>query len=592
MRNRSTPTSTSTGHTASRNTAAKTSVPSDALGATFLAAKATAKCPMNTSSSGAQPGTVQTQFARAELDPFVDPHTRHLDRKRLYGEKRQRGQQGFPHRVNSGAFVQAREDELAMSERFRGGEPAVRGTQHHLEELVTRLVHVDLLARYTGHVDVDVFGHEAHRARVGADLDDGQDGIADDVALAGGEEMHRVAACRAQCHHLRRCGGRIHEPQAGAARNLGLVEHAVYHAFLPDLLDVAERFLLDGGEAPGDIALGGLRIHEIARFVAVDHFLVAVEHEHELVAHLGRPATRGHELLAAGKLRRFPENERHAVFVELVEGVSDAGVGAYPGSGVRFSALGRYPQVLERPLLATQLRSPLHVILRRLGGAADRFRVTVAFDAEEGHGFPRRGDAVGDALRPAVLDADHHRRGDVGIGPRADQRLEVQLEVRAELQPPVGMRDRERPLDVVRYRFTGRVGEIVDGQDKDVVSNADATVVAFVSPECRFAQIHAPTSNETLNYSHQRLVLILCTWACSPTLMGAMVQPISTPYLITVSPLLSSRIASLWPMGTSLCARTLISLSWSMIHPVSSCPAFIPSTTTTPTESFSSCTTK
>src|SRR5436190_732713 len=153
MRNRSIPRTTSTGHTASRNTAAKTSVPSDALGATFLAAKATAKCPMNTSSS----------------------------------------EQGFPHRVNSGAFVQAREDELAMSERFRGGEPAARGTQHHLEELVTSLVHVDLLARDSGHVDVDVFGHETHRARIGADLDDGQDGIADDVALAGGEEMHRVA---------------------------------------------------------------------------------------------------------------------------------------------------------------------------------------------------------------------------------------------------------------------------------------------------------------------------------------------------------------------------------------------------------------
>src|SRR6266704_5358480 len=548
MRNRSTPRSTSTGHTASRNTAAKTSVPSDALGATFLAAKATAKCPMNTSPP--------------------------------------------PHRANSGAFVQASEDELAMSERFCGGEPAVRGTEHHFEEFVARLVHVYLLARDAGHVDVDVLGHEAHGARIGADLDDGQDGIADDVALAGGEEMHRIATCRAQRHHLRRGGGGIHEPQSRPARDLGLVEHAVHHALLSDLLDVAGRFLLDGGEAAGDIALGRLRIHEVVRLVAADHFLVAIEHEHELVPHLGSPATRGHELLAAGKLGRFAENERHAVPVKLVEGVSHAGIRADPGSRVRFAALGRDPQVLEGPLFAAQFRSPLHVILRRLGGAADGFRVAVAFDAEEGHRFPRRGDSVGDALRPAVLDADHHRRGDVGIGPRPDQRLEVQLEVRAELQPPIGMRDRERPLDVVRYRFTGRVGEIVDGQDKDVVSYADATVVAFVSPECRFAQIHAPTSNETLNYSHQRLVLILCTWACSPTLMGAMVRPMSTPYLITVSPLLSSRIASLWPMGTSLCARTLISLSWSMIHPVSSCPAFIPSTTTTPTESFSSCTTK
>src|SRR5206468_6583697 len=112
MRNRSIPSSTSSGHTASRNTAAKTSVPSDALGATFLAAKATAKCPMNTSPP--------------------------------------------PHRANSGAFVQPREDELAVAERSGGGEPAVRRSEHHLQELVARLVHVDLSARDAGHVDVDV----------------------------------------------------------------------------------------------------------------------------------------------------------------------------------------------------------------------------------------------------------------------------------------------------------------------------------------------------------------------------------------------------------------------------------------------------
>src|SRR5882762_2822167 len=130
MRKRSTPSSTSTGHTTSRNAAAMTRVPSDALGATFLAAKATAKCPMNT---------------------------------------------------YSGAFVQAREDELAVSQRLRGGEPAVRRSEHHLDELVARLVHVDLLARDSGHVDVDMLGHQAHRARIGAQLDHGQDRIADHI---------------------------------------------------------------------------------------------------------------------------------------------------------------------------------------------------------------------------------------------------------------------------------------------------------------------------------------------------------------------------------------------------------------------------
>ena len=79
---------------------------------------------------------------------------------------------------------------------------------------------------------------------------------------------------------------------------------------------------------------------------------------------------------------------------------------------------------------------------------------------------------------------------------------------------------------------------------------------------------------------------------CSPTSIGAIVLPMSTPYLMTVAPLASGRMASLWPIGMSDFAVTSTVLSWSMIQPLSFCPAFTPSTTTTPTESFSSCTTK
>src|SRR5438309_11011786 len=101
MRNRSIPSSTSTGHTASTNTAAKTSVPSDTSGAAFLAANATAKWPMNTSiplpeqrflkaagqdDLGAQPRAVEHKLVRTELESFVDFHARHLGGKRLRGE--------------------------------------------------------------------------------------------------------------------------------------------------------------------------------------------------------------------------------------------------------------------------------------------------------------------------------------------------------------------------------------------------------------------------------------------------------------------------------------------------------------------------
>ena len=100
------------------------------------------------------------------------------------------------------------------------------------------------------------------------------------------------------------------------------------------------------------------------------------------------------------------------------------------------------------------------------------------------------GDAVGDLLRPAVLDADHDHRGDVRVRAGADQGAEMQLEVGAELQPAVGMRHRQRALDVVRHRLRRGVGQVVDRQDDDVVAHADAAVLAPVAQKVALREIH------------------------------------------------------------------------------------------------------
>src|SRR5262252_8579709 len=74
MRNRSTPRSTSTGHTTSRKAAATTSVPSDTFGAAFFAANATAKWPINISPASQQ--RLLEAFLRrvvAEPDPQQRP---------------------------------------------------------------------------------------------------------------------------------------------------------------------------------------------------------------------------------------------------------------------------------------------------------------------------------------------------------------------------------------------------------------------------------------------------------------------------------------------------------------------------------------
>ena len=118
----------------------------------------------------------------------------------------------------------------------------------------------------------------------------------------------------------------------------------------------------------------------------------------------------------------------------------------------------------------------------------------------------------------------------LGLRAGADQRAEVQLQVGAELQAAVGMRDGERALDVVRDGLGGGVGQVVHRQDDDVVAHADAAVLALVAPESR------SSSRSMIHVAYQRLVLRLCTCACSPTRDRRDVLPMSTPYLITVSP--------------------------------------------------------
>jgi hypothetical protein len=74
----------------------------------------------------------------------------------------------------------------------------------------------------------------------------------------------------------------------------------------------------------------------------------------------------------------------------------------------------------------------------------------------------------------------------------------MQLEILAELQPAIGMRDRQRALDVVGHGLAGRVRDVVDRQDEDVVAHADAAVLAPVAlkrhVEYFDAMMGAPTS--------------------------------------------------------------------------------------------------
>jgi hypothetical protein len=125
----------------------------------------------------------------------------------------------------------------------------------------------------------------------------------------------------------------------------------------------------------------------------------------------------------------------------------------------------------------------LQVFARRLGCTHDGIVVAVQLDSETRHRLAGQGDRVDDLFGPLFLDADHHHRSHVGIAAGADERTEVQIEVGAELQPAIGMRDRHGPFDVVRDRLGGRVGQIIDGKNDHVVADADAAVLPPVTPE-------------------------------------------------------------------------------------------------------------
>ena len=98
-------------------------------------------------------------------------------------------------------------------------------------------------------------------------------------------------------------------------------------------------------------------------------------------------------------------------------------------------------------------------------------------------GLPVFGDAVDDAAGPRRLDADDDARGHVRVRADADQGAEEELEVFAELQTAVGVRQSERSLDVVRHRLARRIGQIVERQDDDMIANADTSVLAPIPVE-------------------------------------------------------------------------------------------------------------
>ena|SRR5438094_7320804 len=119
-------------------------------------------------------------------------------------------------------------------------------------------------------------------------------------------------------------------------------------------------------------------------------------------------------------------------------------------------------------------------------------------DAETGDGLAGGGDAVDYFLSPALFDSNDDNRRDIRIAAGANQSAEVELQIGAELQPAVRMRNSQRSLDVVGHGLGCRVRQVIHGQNHDVIANPHTAVLATVTPEFRL-------------HGHHRLVLMLWT---------------------------------------------------------------------------------
>ena len=104
---------------------------------------------------------------------------------------------------------------------------------------------------------------------------------------------------------------------------------------------------------------------------------------------------------------------------------------------------------------------------------------------ENGNRLACLGNAIDDPLRPARLDTDDNHGGNIGIGTGADHCPEMQLKVFTKLQPAISMRQGHCALDIV-CRFTGSVRDIINRQDCDIITDANAIIFTPIAKKLLF----------------------------------------------------------------------------------------------------------
>jgi hypothetical protein len=128
-------------------------------------------------------------------------------------------------------------------------------------------------------------------------------------------------------------------------------------------------------------------------------------------------------------------------------------------------------------------RRVVHEFLGGFGCTHDGVMVAVAFNTKANNRLASFGDTVDNLLGPTVFNPDHHDSSDVGVAARTNQRAEVQVKVRTELQAAVRVRNCHGALDGNSNGFSSGVGQVIQRQNDHMVTDADAAVIAAIAPE-------------------------------------------------------------------------------------------------------------
>src|SRR5262249_39697569 len=97
--------------------------------------------------------------------------------------------------------------------------------------------------------------------------------------------------------------------------------------------------------------------------------------------------------------------------------------------------------------------------------------------------------------------------GNVRIAARSNKRVEVKLKVFAKLQTSVWVRERHRTLNMTRNCLTRGVRQIIEREDHNVISAANAAVFSSISQKSRNAHL---TTSSFSNYGYGRDHLPRC----------------------------------------------------------------------------------